>query len=112
MHGATAAGVSWQLAAPFASAESHIDENNNVTSEGSNVGVDTGNVIGQVINGILGAQRYDELMGFGLPRRDPEIRAVMADASPAAARTRRSKRGLKSGPKTIVAAITPAPARC
>jgi hypothetical protein len=34
-------------AAPFASAESHIDENNNVTSEGSNIGVDTGNVIGQ-----------------------------------------------------------------
>ena len=35
------------VAAPFASAESHIDENNNVTSEGSNIGVDTGNVIGQ-----------------------------------------------------------------
>ncbi|MDD7967604.1 hypothetical protein [Actinomycetospora lemnae] len=34
-------------AAPFASAESHIDENNNVTSEGSNIGVDTGNRIGQ-----------------------------------------------------------------
>lgn len=34
-------------AAPFASAESQIDENDNVTSEGSNIGVDTGNVIGQ-----------------------------------------------------------------
>ncbi|MDD7942524.1 hypothetical protein PHK61_29340 [Actinomycetospora lutea] len=34
-------------AAPFASAESHVDENNNVTSEGSNIGVDAGNVIGQ-----------------------------------------------------------------
>jgi hypothetical protein len=45
-------------AAPFASAESHIDENNNVTSEGSNIGVDTGNRIGQgngqgnIVNGV------------------------------------------------------------
>ena len=40
-----AAGL--MVAAPFASAQSEIDENNNVTSEGSNIGADTGNVIGQ-----------------------------------------------------------------
>ncbi|PVZ07763.1 hypothetical protein [Actinomycetospora cinnamomea] len=34
-------------AAPLASAESHVDENNNVTTETNNIGVDAGNVIGQ-----------------------------------------------------------------
>jgi hypothetical protein len=34
-------------AAPLASAQSHVDENNNVTTETNNIGVDAGNTIGQ-----------------------------------------------------------------
>ncbi|WP_433785523.1 hypothetical protein ACQPX6_03740 [Actinomycetospora sp. CA-101289] len=49
-------------AAPFASAsESHIDENNNVTSEGSNIGADAGNVIGQ------GNGQHNTFNGVELP---------------------------------------------
>jgi hypothetical protein len=52
------------VAAPFASAsESHIDENNNVTSEGSNIGAAAGNVFGQG-NGQGNTFNGVELPGF------------------------------------------------